>query len=59
MSRFGAVGHALMLVAMAGLAEPASAREVAELLHPLFRDHAVPARPAIAVWGTQGPSRFP
>ncbi len=58
MSRFGAVGHALMLVAMAGLAEPASAREVAELLHPLFRDHAVLQRDQpIAVWGHAGPGQ--
>ncbi len=58
MSRFGAVGHALMLVAMAGLAVPASAREVAGLLHPLFRDHAVLQRDRpIAVWGHASPGQ--
>ncbi|HDS1595490.1 TPA: beta galactosidase jelly roll domain-containing protein [Stenotrophomonas maltophilia] len=58
MSRFGAVGHALMLVAMAGLAVPVSAREVAGLLHPLFRDHAVLQRDRpIAVWGHAGPGQ--
>jgi len=47
-----------MLVAMAGLAVPASAREVAGLLHPLFRDHAVLQRDRpIAVWGHASPGQ--
>ncbi|WP_428999574.1 sialate O-acetylesterase [Stenotrophomonas maltophilia] len=56
MSRFGAVGCALLMMAAAVVAMPAAARETTGLLHPLFSDHAVLQRDQpIAVWGHAGP----
>ncbi|WP_425508365.1 MULTISPECIES: sialate O-acetylesterase [Stenotrophomonas maltophilia group] len=58
MSRFGAVGYALLMMVAAVVAMPAAARETTGLLHPLFRDHAVLQRDRpIAVWGHAGPGQ--
>ncbi|PZT06876.1 9-O-acetylesterase [Stenotrophomonas maltophilia] len=58
MSRFGAVGCALLMMAAVVVAMPAAAREVAGLLHPLFSDHAVLQRDRpIVVWGHAGPGQ--
>lgn len=56
MSRFGAVGCALLMMAAAVVAMPAAARETTGLLHTLFSDHAVLQRDRpIVVWGHAGP----
>ncbi len=58
MSRFGAVGYALLMMVAAVVAMPAAAQETTGLLHPLFRDHAVLQRDRpIAVWGHAGPGQ--
>lgn len=58
MSRFGAVGCALLMMAAVVVAMPAAAREVAGLLHPQFSDHAVLQRDRpIVVWGHAGPGQ--
>lgn len=58
MSRFAAVGYALLMMVAAVVAMPAAARETTGLLHPLFRDHAVLQRDRpIAVWGHAGPGQ--